>query len=130
MTGDARPHSQMKGLQFRSIAPKAPAVVPSSAVLSCQPPSALPEASTAVSPKSILVSAQNYALMQVAGQEGTFSLVALPQTQQQQPIQKNLKLPIPRYQPVRSKSAPEKGSSKMAESSQGFLQPYKLNHLL
>ncbi|XP_016366216.1 zinc finger protein 438-like isoform X2 [Sinocyclocheilus rhinocerous] len=110
---DARPHSQMKGLQFRSIAPKAPAVVPSSAVLSCQPPSALPEASTAVSPKSILVPAQNYALMQVAGQEGTFSLVALPQTQQQQPIQKNLKLPIPRYQPVRSKSAPEKGSSKM-----------------
>ncbi|KAL1264452.1 hypothetical protein QQF64_004807 [Cirrhinus molitorella] len=110
---DARPHSQMKGLQFRSIAPKAPAVVPSSAVLSCQPPSALPEASTAVSPKSILVPAQNYALMQVAGQEGTFSLVALPQTQQQQPIQKNLKLPIPRYQPVRSKSAPEKSSSKM-----------------
>lgn len=103
----------MKGLQFRSIAPKAPAVVPSSAVLSCQPPSALPEASTAVSPKSILVPAQNYALMQVAGQEGTFSLVALPQTQQQQPIQKNLKLPIPRYQPVRSKIAPEKGSSKM-----------------
>ncbi|XP_016313938.1 zinc finger protein 438 isoform X3 [Sinocyclocheilus anshuiensis] len=103
----------MKGLQFRSIAPKAPVVVPSSAVLSCQPPTALPEASAAVSPKSILVPAQNYALMQVAGQEGTFSLVALPQTQQQQPIQKNLKLPIPRYQPVRSKSAPEKGSSKM-----------------
>ncbi|XP_026078521.1 zinc finger protein 438 isoform X1 [Carassius auratus] len=110
---DARPHSQMKGLQFRSIAPKAPVVVPSSAVLSCQPPSALPEAPTAVSPKSILVPAQNYALMQVAGQEGTFSLVALPQAQQQQPIQKNLKLPIPRYQPMRSKSAPEKGSSKM-----------------
>ncbi|XP_009304945.2 zinc finger protein 438 isoform X1 [Danio rerio] len=110
---DARTHSQMKGLQFRSIAPKAPAVVPSSAVLSCQPPSALPEASTAVSPKSILVPAQNYALMQVAGQEGTFSLVALPQTQQQQPIQKNLKLPIPRYQPVRSKSAPEKGGNKI-----------------
>ncbi|XP_016124221.1 zinc finger protein 438-like isoform X3 [Sinocyclocheilus grahami] len=103
----------MKGLQFRSIAPKAPVVVPSSAVLSCQPPTALPEASAAVSPKSILVPAQNYALMQVAGQEGTFSLVALPQTQQQQPIQKNLKLPIPRYQPVRSKSAPEKGSSTM-----------------
>lgn len=109
---DVRPQSQMKGLQFRSIAPKAPAMVPSSAVLSCQPPSALPEASTAVSPKSILVPAQNYALMQVAGQEGTFSLVALPQTQQQQPIQKNLKLPIPRYQPVRSKSTPEKPSSK------------------
>uniref|UniRef100_A0A8C0XY78 Zinc finger protein 438 n=1 Tax=Cyprinus carpio carpio TaxID=630221 RepID=A0A8C0XY78_CYPCA len=110
---DARTHSQMKGLQFRSIAPKAPVVVPSSAVLSCQPSSALPEASRAVSPKSILVPAQNYALMQVAGQEGTFSLVALPQAQQQQPIQKNLKLPIPRYQPVKSKSAPEKGSNKM-----------------
>ncbi|XP_051968469.1 zinc finger protein 438-like isoform X1 [Xyrauchen texanus] len=109
---DARPQSQMKGLQFRSIAPKAPAMVPSSAVLSCQPPSALPEASTAVSPKSILVPARNYALMQVAGQEGTFSLVALPQTQQQQPIQKNLKLPIPRYQPMRCKGTPEKASCK------------------
>ncbi|XP_056627223.1 zinc finger protein 438 isoform X1 [Triplophysa dalaica] len=112
MQSDTRPQSHMKGLQFRSIAPKAPAVVPSSGVLSCQPPSALPEASMAVSPKSILVPAQNYALMQVAGQEGTFSLVALPQTQQQQPIQKNLKLPIPRYQPVRSKSTPEKANSK------------------
>ncbi|XP_051523478.1 zinc finger protein 438-like isoform X2 [Myxocyprinus asiaticus] len=109
---EVRPRSQTKVLQFRSIAPKAPAVVPSSAVLSCQPPSAVPEASTAVSPKSILVPAQNYALMQVAGQEGTFSLVALPHTQQQQPIQKNLKLPIPRYQPVRSKSAQEKSSCK------------------
>ncbi|XP_029612063.1 zinc finger protein 438 [Salmo trutta] len=111
----------MKSLQFRSIAPKAPAaVVPSpTAVLSCQHPSALPEAaSTAVSPKSILVPAQNYALMQVAGQEGTFSLVALPpsvsnqspqqQQPQQQTIQKNLKLPIPRYQPMRAKNTPEK----------------------
>lgn len=104
----------MKSLQFRSIAPKAPAVVPSPApppaVLSCQPPSALPEATTASSPKSIIVPTQNYALMQIAGQDGTFSLVALPpslssQTPQQQTttIQKNLKLPIPRYQPVRSK---------------------------
>ncbi|TRY55139.1 hypothetical protein DNTS_032637 [Danionella cerebrum] len=110
--GDPQHHSQMKGLQFRSIAPKAPAVVPSSTVISCQPPSALPEVSTAVGAKSILVPAQNYALMQVAGQEGTFSLVALPQPQQQQPIQKNLKLPIPRYQPARGRSAPEKGCSK------------------
>lgn len=102
----------MKSLQFRSIAPKAPAAVPSTspAVLSCQPPSALPEATTASSPKSIIVPAQNYALMQIAGQDGTFSLVALPpsvssQTAQQQThsVQKNLKLPIPRYQPVRSK---------------------------
>ncbi|KAM3860588.1 zinc finger protein 438 [Diretmus argenteus] len=114
----------MKSLQFRSIAPKAPAMVPSlsPAVLSCQPPSALPEASTASSPKSIIVPTQNYALMQIAGQDGTFSLVALPpsvssqtpqqqQQQQPQPIQKNLKLPIPRYQPVRSKGTTEKVKS-------------------
>jgi len=107
----------MKSLQFRSIAPKAPAVVPSPspAVLSCQPPSALPEASTASSPKSIIVPTQNYALMQIAGQDGTFSLVALPpsvssQTPQQH-AQKNLKLPIPRYQPVRSKGTTEKVKS-------------------
>ncbi|KAG8009323.1 hypothetical protein GBF38_017458 [Nibea albiflora] len=54
----------MKSLQFRSIAPKAPAVVPSPspAVLSCQPPSALPEATTASSPKSIIVPTQNYCI--------------------------------------------------------------------
>lgn len=110
----------MKSLQFRSIAPKAPAVVPSPspAVLSCQPPSALPEATTATSPKSIIVPTQNYALMQIAGQDGTFSLVALPpsvssqtpqqQQQQAQSIQKNLKLPIPRYQPVRNKGTTDK----------------------
>ncbi|KAL7374116.1 hypothetical protein ABVT39_022359 [Epinephelus coioides] len=110
----------MKSLQFRSIAPKAPAVVPSPspAVLSCQPPSALPEASTASSPKSIIVPTQNYALMQIAGQDGTFSLVALPPSvssqtpqQQQQQTQKNLKLPIPRYQPVRSKGTADKVKS-------------------
>lgn len=113
----------MKSLQFRSIAPKAPAVVPSPspAVLSCQPPSALPEASTASSPKSIIVPTQNYALMQIAGQDGTFSLVALPpavssqtpqqQQQQNQSIQKNLKLPIPRYQPARSKGTTDKVKS-------------------
>ncbi|XP_034998098.1 zinc finger protein 438 [Hippoglossus stenolepis] len=110
----------MKSLQFRSIAPKAPAVVPSPspAVLSCQPPSALPEATTSSSPKSIIVPTQNYALMQIAGQDGTFSLVALPpsvssqtpqqQQQQTQSVQKNLKLPIPRYQPVRSKGTTDK----------------------
>lgn len=113
----------MKSLQFRSIAPKAPAMVPSPspAVLSCQPPSALPEATTASSPKSIIVPTQNYALMQIAGQDGTFSLVALPpsvssqtpqqQQQQTQSIQKNLKLPIPRYQPVRSKGTTDKVKS-------------------
>uniref|UniRef100_A0A3B4XTH6 Zinc finger protein 438 n=1 Tax=Seriola lalandi dorsalis TaxID=1841481 RepID=A0A3B4XTH6_SERLL len=117
------PALQMKSLQFRNIAPKAPAVVPSPspAVLSCQPPSALPEATTASSPKSIIVPTQNYALMQIAGQDGTFSLVALPpsvssqtpqqQQQQTQSIQKNLKLPIPRYQPVRSKGTTDKVKS-------------------
>ncbi|KAL7856824.1 hypothetical protein SRHO_G00157230 [Serrasalmus rhombeus] len=107
---DPRPMAQMKTLQFRCIAPKAPTVGSSSAVLSCQPPTALPEPSTAISPKSILVPAQKYALMQVAGQGGTFSLVALPQTPPQHQIQKNLKLPIPRYQPIRSKRTPEKSS--------------------
>uniref|UniRef100_A0A3P9HAY6 Zinc finger protein 438 n=1 Tax=Oryzias latipes TaxID=8090 RepID=A0A3P9HAY6_ORYLA len=110
----------MKSLQFRSIAPKAPAVVPSPspAALSCQPPSVFPEATTASSPKSILVPAQNYALMQIAGQEGTFSLVALPpavssQTPQQQTqsSQKNLKLPIPRYQSMRNKGTCDKVKS-------------------
>ncbi|XP_039983212.1 zinc finger protein 438 [Xiphias gladius] len=128
----------MKSLQFRSIAPKAPAVVPSPspAVLSCQPPSALPEATTASSPKSIIVPTQNYALMQIAGQDGAFSLVALPppvssQTTQQQTqsIQKNLKLPIPRYQPVRSKGTADKVRSpppvarmKMAPKADDTLQ--------
>lgn len=110
----------MKSLQFRSIAPKAPAVAPSPspAVLSCQPPSALPEASAASTPKSIIVPTQNYALMQIAGQDGTFSLVALPPSvssstpqQQTQSIQKNLKLPIPRYQPVRSKGTTDRVKS-------------------
>lgn len=112
----------MKSLQFRSIAPKAPAMVPSPcpAVLSCQPPSTLPEATTISSPKSIIVPTQNYALMQIAGQDGTFSLVALPpsvssQTSQHQPqtqsLQKNPKLPIPRYQPVRNKGMTDKVKS-------------------
>lgn len=100
----------MKSLQFRSIAPKAPAVVPSlsPAALSCQSNAALPEATTASTP--IIVPTQNYALMQIAGQDGTFSLVALPPSvssqtpqHQTQPFQKNFKLPIPRYQPMRSK---------------------------
>ncbi|KAJ8375981.1 hypothetical protein SKAU_G00065610 [Synaphobranchus kaupii] len=94
---ETRPQCQTKSLQFRSIAPKAPpAVSAPPAVLSCQPPSTLPEASAAVSPKSIIVPAQNYALMQVAGQEGTFSLVALPPSlspQSPQPIQKGLPHP-------------------------------------
>lgn len=110
MTDDGRPIAQAKAIQFRTIAPKAPTLGSSSAVISGQPPSTVPEASTAVSPKSILVPAQNYAIMQVAGQEGTFSLVALPQTSPQSQIQKNLKLPIPRYQSMRSQKSSEKGS--------------------
>ncbi|CAL8292252.1 unnamed protein product [Lota lota] len=110
----------MKSLQFRNIAPKAPAAVtcPPQALLSCAPPSAVPDATNSPCPKSIIVPTQNYALMQIAGQDGTFSLVALPpsvppqtphhQQQQTQPIQSNLKLPIPRYQPMRSKGASEK----------------------
>lgn len=86
-------------------------------MISSQPPSSLPEASTAVSPKSILVPAQNYAIMQVAGQEGTFSLVALPQTSPQSQMQKNLKLPIPRYQSMRIQKSSEKASSKMQNSA-------------
>jgi len=115
---------QMKSLQFRNIAPKAPAAVtspspaPSQTLLSCKPPSALPDTTNASCPKSIIVPTQNYALMQIAGQDGTFSLVALPpsvssqtphhQQQQTQPIQNNLKLPIPRYPPMRSKGTSEK----------------------
>lgn len=117
MTDDGRPIAQAKAIQFRTIAPKAPTLGSSSAVISSHPPSTLPEASTAVSPKSILVPAQNYALMQVAGQEGTFSLVALPQTSPQSQVQKNLKLPIPRYQSIRSQRASEKTSSKMQNST-------------
>ncbi|XP_056868741.1 zinc finger protein 438 isoform X3 [Takifugu flavidus] len=110
------PALQMKS-QFRSIAPKAPAMVPSPCpgVLSCPTPSSIPEA-TVTGSKSIIVPTQNYALMQIAGQDGTFSLVALPPsvsspTQQQpptQPLQKNLKLPIPRYQPMRKKGTSDK----------------------
>ncbi|XP_062859757.1 zinc finger protein 438 [Trichomycterus rosablanca] len=117
LQSDCRPNTQMKSLQFRSIAPKAPTVTPSSAVVSCQSPTTLPEASTAVSPKSILVSGQNYALMQVAGQDGTFSLVALSQTPPQNQIQKNLKLPIPRYRPMRGNKSLEKVSTKTQNST-------------
>ncbi|XP_060796096.1 zinc finger protein 438 isoform X2 [Neoarius graeffei] len=119
---DSRPIAQSKAVQFRTIAPKAPTLGSSSAVISSQPPTNLPEASTAVSPKSILVPAQNYALMQVAGQEGTFSLVALPQTSPQSQIQNNLKLPIPRYQSVRSQRASEKANSKNSVKVAKFSQ--------
>uniref|UniRef100_A0AAY4AC95 C2H2-type domain-containing protein n=1 Tax=Denticeps clupeoides TaxID=299321 RepID=A0AAY4AC95_9TELE len=95
----------MKTLHFRSIAPKAPAVVP------CPP--AVSETPAAANAKSVLVPTQNFALMQVAGQEGTFSLVPLAASPQHQPI---TKLPIPRYQPVKSKTVTEKPSSRKAAS--------------
>ncbi|XP_051677590.2 zinc finger protein 438 isoform X5 [Oryctolagus cuniculus] len=91
--------------QFRTIAPKiVPRVLPPR-VLPCQPPALSDQAGQgpAGTARPLGLPAQNYALMQVAGQEGTFSLVALPHVAAAQPVQKarlpgNLKLPIPRYQ--------------------------------
>ncbi|XP_029444461.1 zinc finger protein 438 isoform X2 [Rhinatrema bivittatum] len=97
-----------------------------SGMLSCHPPS-LPDVQSQpvsrVNSKPLVVPAQNYALMQVAGQEGTFSLVALPQVnpamtaqqiqQHSRSLSENLKLPIPRYQPTRNK----KSEKKMTQSS-------------
>ncbi|XP_008069439.1 zinc finger protein 438 [Carlito syrichta] len=110
-----------KGLQnksqFRTIAPKIVPRVLTSRILPCHSP--LPSDQVNLGPsinsKPLGMSTQNYALMQVAGQEGTFSLVALPHvasTQQLQkpkvPLPENFKLPIPRYQPPRN----SKGSRK------------------
>lgn len=125
----------MKSLQFRSIAPKAPAVAPSLSptALSCQSNAALPEATTACTP--IIVPTQNYALMQIAGQDGTFSLVALPPSvssqtpqHQTQPFQKNFKLPIPRYQPMRNRGSdrvksPASPASKLKSASKVVGKP-------
>ncbi|XP_074049189.1 zinc finger protein 438 isoform X2 [Macrotis lagotis] len=106
-------------IQFRTIAPKITPKVLTSPVLPYQSPSLSDQVHPISSSNSrpLVVPPQNYALMQVAGQEGTFSLVALPQvtpTVTTQPIQKpklslpkNLKLPIPRYQPTRNKKVPE-----------------------
>ncbi|XP_030688130.1 zinc finger protein 438 isoform X2 [Globicephala melas] len=103
-----------KGLQgksqFRTIAPKlAPRVLAPSLSDHAHPGPSLGSKALGMPP-------QNYALMQVAGQEGTFSLVALPHVASAQPLQKprlplpkNLKLPIPRYQrPGHSKGARKK----------------------
>ncbi|XP_075602622.1 zinc finger protein 438 isoform X3 [Balearica regulorum gibbericeps] len=96
-----------------------------SGVVSCLQ-SSLPEQNTPISAagsKPLVVPTQNYAVMQVAGHEGTFSLVALPYvapalTQQIQQSNaapsENLKLPIPRYQSVRNKFLSDK---KMAQIS-------------
>lgn len=110
-----------KGLQtksqFRTIAPKIVSKVLTSRVLSGPSPSLSDQVNPGppISSTPLGVPAQNYALMQVAGQKGTYSLVALPQVASIQPVQKprlplpeNLKLPIPRYQPPRN----NKGSTK------------------
>ncbi|XP_037021353.2 zinc finger protein 438 isoform X2 [Artibeus jamaicensis] len=110
-----------KGLQnksqFRTIAPKIVPKVLTSRVLSGHSPSLSDQVTPGppVSSTPLGVPTQNYALMQVTGPEGTFSLVALPHVASAQPVQKrrlslpqNLKLPIPRYQPPRN----NKGSTK------------------
>ncbi|KAM5158376.1 zinc finger protein 438 isoform 1-T2 [Mantella aurantiaca] len=95
---------------FRTIAPK---VAPK--VVSSCPPSFPPSVAdiTASSAKPFVMQTQNYALMKVAGQDGTYSLVALPQVSPSMggqvihttsiPLRENLKLPIPRYPPSREK---------------------------
>lgn len=95
-----------------------------SGVVSCLQPS-LPEQNTPISAagsKPLLVPTQNYAVMQVAGHEGTFSLLALPYVAPalMQQVQKsnvapyeNLKLPIPRYQSVRNKLLSDKNPSQI-----------------
>ncbi|XP_048223886.1 zinc finger protein 438 isoform X2 [Perognathus longimembris pacificus] len=115
--------------QFRTIAPKIVPRVLTSQVLPCAAPP-LPDQGSLGAPlasKPLGMPAQNYALMQVAGQEGTFSLVALPNVASAQTIQKprislpeNLKLPIPRYQPPRnSKGLRKKPSLGSPESGWG-----------
>ncbi|XP_043825206.1 zinc finger protein 438 [Dromiciops gliroides] len=101
-------------IQFRTIAPKITPKVLTSPVLPYQSPSLCDQVHPMSSANSrpLVMPPQNYALMQVAGQEGTFSLVALPQVTPAvttPPVQKpkNLKLPIPRYQPTRNKKMPE-----------------------
>ncbi|XP_021097624.1 zinc finger protein 438 isoform X2 [Heterocephalus glaber] len=113
-TGQSGKSLQSKS-QFRTIAPKFAPRVLTSRVLPCQSPSLSDQGALrpSMSPKPLGMPTQNYALMQVAGQEGTFSLVALPPVASAQPIQKpqmpeNLKLPIPRYQPLRSNKRPRK----------------------
>ncbi|NXC42186.1 ZN438 protein, partial [Penelope pileata] len=111
--------SFQKKSQFRTIAPKMVPKILTSGVVSCLQ-SSLPEQSTpssATGSKPLVVPAQNYAVMQVAGHKGTFSLLALPYvapavTQPVQPsnmaLSENLKLPIPRYQSVRNKLLSDK----------------------
>ncbi|NXX57300.1 ZN438 protein, partial [Scopus umbretta] len=111
--------SFQKKSQFRTIAPKMVPKVLTSGVVSCLQ-SSLSEQNAPISAagsKPLVVPTQNYAVMQVAGHEGTFSLLALPYvapalTQQVQQSNvapsENLKLPIPRYQSVRNKLLSDK----------------------
>ncbi|NXS98433.1 ZN438 protein, partial [Jacana jacana] len=117
--------SFQKKSQFRTIAPKMVPKIVTSGVVSCLQ-SSLPEQNTQISAagsKPVVVPTQNYAVMQVAGHEGTFSLLAVPYvapalTQQVQQSNvapsENLKLPIPRYQPVRSKLLSDKKPSQIS----------------
>ncbi|KAG8443325.1 hypothetical protein GDO86_011931 [Hymenochirus boettgeri] len=108
--------------QFRTIAPKILPKVVNSYSPSSYPPSVPEITMPAISTKPVVIPTQNYALMKVAGQDGTFSLVALPQVAQPMgtqvmqttsiPLQENLKLPIPRYQSSRNKKLFDKKSSK------------------
>ncbi|NXW65552.1 ZN438 protein, partial [Eurystomus gularis] len=111
--------------QFRTIAPKMVPKILTSGVASCLQ-SSLPEQHIPISAagsKPLVVPTQNYAVMQVTGHEGMFSLLALPyvapalmQQVQQSNVtpSENLKLPIPRYQSVRNKLLSDK---KMAQIS-------------
>ncbi|XP_072268767.1 zinc finger protein 438 isoform X2 [Pyxicephalus adspersus] len=102
---------------FRTIAPK---VAPK--VVSPCPSSFTPSVAdiTTSNAKPFIMQTQNYALMKVTGQDGTISLVALPQVTPSMggqviqttgiPLQENLKLPIPRYQPSRVKKSLNKKS--------------------
>ncbi|NWU99740.1 ZN438 protein, partial [Upupa epops] len=106
--------SFQKKSHFRTIAPKMVPKLVTSGVVPCFQ-SSLPEqnaSTSAAASKPLVVPTQNYAVMQVPGHEGTFSLVALPYvapalTQQIQQSSvapsENLKLPIPRYQHGRNK---------------------------
>ncbi|XP_054046338.1 zinc finger protein 438 isoform X3 [Rissa tridactyla] len=117
--------SFQKKSQFRTIAPKMVPKILTSGVVSCLQ-SSLPEQNASISAagsKPLVVPTQNYAVMQVAGHEGTFSLLALPcvapaLTQQvQQPNvapSENLKLPIPRYQSVRNKLRSDKKTAQIS----------------
>ncbi|XP_074918348.1 zinc finger protein 438 isoform X2 [Chelonoidis abingdonii] len=115
--------------QFRTIAPKMVPKVITSGVVSCLPP-VLPEQTNSISSassKPLIMPTQNYTLMQVAGCEGTFSLVALPhitpalaaQRIQQSNVSppENLKLPIPRYQSVKNKLLIDKKTIQTSSSS-------------